>query len=217
MASEGKKVKMLIFDFDGTIADTFSFLLDNFDEVVKLIGAEDKIKRENIDYYRGLSMREFFKELGFSKAGLIFKIFKLQKELHKYMNDVKIYPGVGELIKRFNKEGYILCIVTSNSGKNVKKFLKNHSLMRYFEQLYSDPLMFTKDRKIKKLIKKYKLKTDEVLYIGDEVRDVKEAKQAGVKTISVSWGYNNYDALEKINDGNIVNNTNELYLSVINS
>jgi phosphoglycolate phosphatase-like HAD superfamily hydrolase len=52
-----------------------------------------------------------------------------------------------------------------------------------------------KPREFHRILKKRKVAKDEVIYIGDESRDVEAARESGIKVISVTWGYNSREAL----------------------
>ena len=86
-------------------------------------------------------------------------------------------------------------ILTSNSSQNVKEFLKNHQL-DVFDFTHSVSKFWGKSSGLKRLIRKYKLKPDHLLYIGDEIRDLEAAKKAGIRFAAVTWGYNSSKALK---------------------
>ena len=70
--------------------------------------------------------------------------------------------------------------------------------------------MFRKDQKIKKAIKQYQFSTSDTTYIGDESRDVKAAKKAGVKSIAVAWGFEGRKLLEMARPDKIIDKPSQL-------
>jgi phosphoglycolate phosphatase len=130
----------------------------------------------------------------------LFKLPKIlsraREEATKEMKKAKTCIGMGDVIKKLGKE-YKLAIISSNSKENIETFLKNNGLK--FDIVIAEKNLFGKAKIIKKLLKEQKIKQNETVYIGDELRDIEEAGKAGVKVISVSWGYNKKEVLEKRN------------------
>ena len=182
------RVKALIFDFDGTIADTLPFAVNTALELnreLKLV-EQDKI---NIEKFRGMDSEEFYGSLGISKFKLFLYTFKFLKRLNINIEGLETFKGLPEVLRELKEKGIILGIVTSNTKNCVKKFIKDDKI-EYFDFIKQCYFLFGKGRKIKKVIRRLGLKRDEVIYIGDETRDIKAARDAGVKIASVTWGYN---------------------------
>jgi phosphoglycolate phosphatase-like HAD superfamily hydrolase len=76
----------------------------------------------------------------------------------------------------------------------VEKFLQINQL-NVFEFVCSEKNIFNKASKLNHLLKKNKLDPQNVFYIGDETRDMEAAKEVGVKTVAVTWGFNSEKAL----------------------
>jgi phosphoglycolate phosphatase len=107
------------------------------------------------------------------------------------------------------KAGFRLGILTSNSKENVQSFLMNNQL-DIFDSIYSGASVFGKSKVIKTAIKKGKFSSHEVVYVGDETRDVDAARSAGVRIISVSWGFNTKEVLQKQNPDFLIDHPSEL-------
>lgn len=118
------------------------------------------------------------------------------------------------VIKVLSKE-HFLGIITSNSEENVKIFLKNNNLTKHFNLIHSNLSLFGKDKSIKKVMKSRKMKRGNIIYIGDESRDVNAGKKAGIKTVAVTWGYEAESVLKKAKPTYIVTKPQEL-LSLFN-
>ena len=100
-------------------------------------------------------------------------------------------------------------ILTSTSEENVRKFLKKNKL-ELFDFIYSGSSIFGKHKVMKSLLKKQKLKRKEVIYVGDETRDIEAAKKAKVKIISVTWGFNTKQILKKQKPDFLIDKPKEL-------
>lgn len=185
--------KLILFDFDGTIANTIDVGVPIFNKLAK----KHHFKRLNsLDELRNTTLNQFFKNHKISKIKLPFYFREFLKELHNNMDSVKIYPGMKEVIKKLNKN-HKLGIVSANSKDNIKRFLKLSDIEFCFDFVYNYPLVFGKSVVFKKLLRKKKLRNNELVYIGDELRDIKASKKAGINIISVTWGFNNKERLEE--------------------
>ena len=87
-------------------------------------------------------------------------------------------------------------ILSSNSKENIEKFLQANSL-EIFDFIHSEENILGKGKALGNLLKTHRLKNNEVIYVGDEVRDIEACKENGVKIISVTWGFNKKDILKK--------------------
>ena len=93
--------------------------------------------------------------------------------------------------------------------KDIKVFLKNNGL-NFFGFIYTESNLFGKGRALNNLLIKHRLDPEETIYIGDEVRDIEAAKKAGIKIISVSWGFNSAKLLQKAKPDFLINKPKEL-------
>jgi len=198
----------LIFDFDGTLADTLAFTVNAALEINRKL---DLLSDEKIDFekFRSTDTVEFFKDLEISNIKLLFFIYKYQKKLTKEIDKVKVFENLPEVLNQLKKSGVGLGIATSNSTKNVKKFLENNNL-DMFNFTYSSIDYFHKNKILERAIKKYGMEKENVIYVGDEIRDIKAAKEAGIKIASVTWGYNFENVLNKYKPDFIINKPEEL-------
>jgi phosphoglycolate phosphatase len=99
-----------------------------------------------------------------------------------------------ELLEELQRRDMLLGIITSNTKNNVLRFLKDKGI-EVFEFLLAASL-FNKQAKVKRIMKQYSLEPEEILYVGDEVRDIHSAHAAGIRIASVVWGYNDRVFLE---------------------
>jgi phosphoglycolate phosphatase len=186
-------VKALIFDFDGTIADSFETLLAIFEEVTK---RPEKLTTNELKELRGKSLKEVIKYLKIKRWQIPRLILKAKSSVAVKIVDIKPFPDMPEMLRQLSKDGYKLYIMSTNSSANIDKFLKRNKLDDCFTKVYGDIGLRSKSSALKKLMKKEKLKPDGCTYIGDEVRDIEAAKNAGITSVGVAWGFNYPEALE---------------------
>ena len=181
-------IKNIIFDFDGVLADTFPFAVNaarEINEDLRLLSTE-KITPEE---FRSLDMEDFVSEFKISRIKLLLFIFKYRKRLQREIENTPTFNDLPQTLKELKSKGIKLGIVTSNQKKIVQKFL-NLNKIELFDFIFSTLSVFHKERPLSNSLKKFHLKKEETIYVGDETRDIKAAKAAGLKVASVTWGYN---------------------------
>lgn len=211
-----KNIKYVIFDFDGTIADTMAY---SFGKSLELLRKEkiDTPEKQIIKKIRSSNYIELMKEfkLSWLKIPFILRIIEqTQKDLYFYIEKIKIFPGMKKFLFDLKKEGYKLAIISSNRKENIDKFIKFNKL-NVFDFVHGKTDLFGKAGYLKKFIKDFNLKKSEVIYIGDEIRDVEACKKVGIKMIGVSWGLHMVETLKKNDVDFIVKKPSEI-LKIIN-
>lgn len=185
--------KTLIFDFDGTIADSLGIVVEFINEVGK--GWIGTIAPELVAEYRKLTAFQILKKTHVPLWKLPGLRAKGIKVMRARIGDITPFAGMPEVLKQLAAQ-YRLIILTSNAVANSQSFLKNHGLEEYFDGVYTATSIFRKDFAIHKVLVRQKLQKKDVLYIGDEVRDVEAAHKAGIGIIAVTWGYNDKSILQ---------------------
>ncbi|MEA5514002.1 HAD-IA family hydrolase [Nodularia sp. UHCC 0506] len=201
--------QVIIFDFDGTIADTVDALVTIANRLAIEFGYI-QITPEELSLLRNFTSREIIKYLGISFFKIPSLLKKVKGELKYKIKEFKPIPGIYEALIELQNEGYRLGIITSNSQENVTAFLENNELEHLFEFIYSGVTIFGKTTIINNVLRKKQLKTQAVIYVGDETRDIEASKKANIKVIAVAWGFNSPEALAKQNPDFLINHPSEL-------
>jgi phosphoglycolate phosphatase len=208
-----KKIKYVIFDFDGTIADTLPFSFQKFLEMARLLNIEDLTDKEIIKEIRSKSYQELLKDnfkRSWLKIPFIINVIKnMQVELEKEMHNIKFFSGMKKFLFNLKKEGYKLAIISSNRVENINKFIK-HNDLDIFDFVHGKTDLFGKSGYLGKFLTDFKLDKSEVVYVGDEIRDVEACKKTGIKIIGVSWGLHTVEALNKAGVDYIVEKPSEI-------
>ena len=201
--------KTIIFDFDGTIADTL-------DSVVRIVNSHaehfgyKKVTKGDIPYLQGKKPKEILSYLGISIFKLPSWIKKIHSEINKEISNMTPTVNISPLLSELNNdEHFHLGILTSNTQENVKQFLYNNEL-NFFDFVRTGKSVFGKSHIINKIIKQRKINKSEVFYVCDEVRDIEAARKSGIKSVAVTWGYNTKDALQKEDPDFLANTPDEL-------
>ena len=194
----------ILFDFDGTIADTISAGL----EIINSHAEKYGYKRLDGDVKTHFSALQLVKMAEVKLWKLPYLIYQLKKKLSEKSDELKVLPEAPELIKKLNDAGYELGILTSNSFKTVKAFLNKYQLDSYFTFLRTDVSIFGKK---KALAKAKKAINKKIVYIGDELRDIEACRKNNIPIVSIPWGLNSYQALEEHNPGLVANSADEAF------
>ncbi len=195
-----KKIKAIIFDFDGTIANTLPYTFAKIIEIAK----KYKIKEENkiIEKLSSMTPKELLRSFNISWLKypfIIWEIKKTQKLLYYHLDKIEVFSGIKKTVQLLNKKNIKVFIYSSNLKKNIDYFLEKNDLKKYFERVYVGSNLLGKNKDLENILKKEGLKKNEVLYVADEIRDVLACKKAGIKIIGVSWGLAGEKNLKKHN------------------
>lgn len=201
--------KVIIFDFDGTIADTVDALVSIANSLAVEFGY-GQITPEEFVILKNLTSREIFKYSGIPLFKIPFLLKKVKRELKNKITELKPIPGIPEALLELKENGLRLGIITSNSKGNVEEFLKINNLDNLFEFVYPGITIFGKTKIINNVLRQKQIKTQEVIYVGDETRDIEASKKANVKICSVTWGFNSEEALAKENPDFLIHHPQEL-------
>jgi phosphoglycolate phosphatase len=194
--------KTLLVDFDGTIIDSLPLVI----ECAREIASDVKISESAI---REKELAQYLKkDLKMSIFQIISSVSRARKYIGDNIQSVKLIKGIAEILKELSNEHKII-ILSSNSEENIRYILRKHQ-MTFIKKIVSGSSLFGKARVIKSTLSKYGLNKEDVYYIGDEVRDIDACKQADVKIIAVSWGYNSKKLLKRYNPDYLIDNPKQL-------
>ncbi|WP_293331937.1 HAD-IA family hydrolase [Microcoleus sp. CAWBG58] len=200
--------KVIIFDFDGTLADTIDILLNITNRLSVEFGFKSATKDE-LAQLSNLTSWQILRYSGISLFKFPLLIRKLKAELHSEMPNIELFAGIKEVLLELKNLGFQLGIITSNSQENVLALLEINGLQNTFSFIYSGST-FGKHKVINKWLKKEHINPEEVVYVGDEIRDIDAARKTGIKVISVSWGFNSQEVLAAHNPDFLIERPQEL-------
>jgi phosphoglycolate phosphatase len=180
--------KLIIFDFDGTLADTLGALMRISNRLAPEFGYL-QIGDEQLANLKYLSSWEIIKLSKVALWKLPFLIKRVKEEFPQEVRNVKLFPGVIELLNALKVQGYRLGIVSSNAEANIRSLLSENGIEHLFDFVNSAST-FGKGKAIAKLIRQYQCLKSDVIYIGDEIRDIQAARSIEIRVVSVGWGFN---------------------------
>ncbi|MHB8126642.1 MAG: HAD hydrolase-like protein [Desulfitobacteriaceae bacterium] len=186
-------VKLIIFDFDGTLVDSKEVSISIYNQLAEKYNTK---KVENIQNIRKLPLLERFKTLDIPLNKLPRFAADFTKQYKHSLKNIPMVTGIRELLIELKRQCYQLAIVSSNSESNIRDFFWENQL-DVIGTIINSTNILGKDKVIKKLMTTHQLNPPEVLYIGDEKRDITACKKLGIKIIWVDWGY---DLIEMVKD-----------------
>ncbi len=203
------KYKSLIFDFDGTIADTLSEAAEIYNIIAEENGYKS-ITADDIPKLRHYDIKKLTKELGISKLWLPFVLAKGRKILKQRIDQLEPIDGMIDTLKQLRSESHHFGILTSNSVENVEYFLDRYGIRDLFTFISSTTKLSGKAKHINSIARTFSMNKSDMLYIGDEIRDVKASLKAGISVAAVTWGFNSKESLEVENPTFIVDSPDGL-------
>ena len=205
--------KVILFDFDGTIADTYQAIASITNQLSTEFGYK-ALNQEELLLLKNLSSREIVKRSEISFFKLPFLLRRVRSELSKEIAELESIQGIDQVLLKLKNLGYILGIVTSNNQENVDTFLAKNQLAHLFDYVYSGTAVFGKHRVINQAIRRHRLDKTDVIYVGDETRDIRSARKSRIAVIAVSWGFNATKILSEHQPDYLVNHPSELLRAI---
>lgn len=189
------KYRLAIFDFDGTLADTFPFFIRVFNQLAEQHGFKG-IEPELVPTFRHYSARQMMELVGMPAWKLPFVARSFISLMRQNAASIALFEDIDDTLLHLANNGVTLAIVSSNSYDNISQILgpANTKLISQFECGMS---IFGKPARIRKVLKTTGIPCREVIYIGDQVADLEAARKEEIAFGAVSWGYGTIEALRE--------------------
>lgn len=201
-------IKYIVFDFDGTLADSKDVFISAWNQLAEM-NRFKKIQPEDIDNIRKLTIKERSKVFDFPMYKLPIIMSKFYKLYKESLQDVHLFDGIREMLVELHEKGYKIAIISSNSEDIIRQFLSRREITVVSDVLCSSKI-FGKDRLLKRFMREKSISHSEMIYVGDEERDVIACNKVGIPIIWVSWGYDAYEAISAVKPRYKVNTPEEI-------
>ncbi len=207
-------VKCVIFDFDGTIVESRYLAVELLNKLAAKYKLR-KIKESDYAHLRSLSIPQRCKFINLP----FYKLPGLKMELtDKYRQATASLPIISDIkevvLDQLKANGLALSIISSNSVENINAFLR-HNKINSFDNIISSGGLFGKDKAIKDFLTQQALDSQEVVYVGDECRDIIACQKNKVRIIAVTWGYDNEELLASCHPDALVHHPLELCNAIL--
>jgi phosphoglycolate phosphatase-like HAD superfamily hydrolase len=201
-------VKAVIFDFDGTIANSFAATLRIANALAPTFGYRPAAPEE-VEVLRGWSYKKVASELGVPWHKIPLIAARIRKELSENVAQLETFEGLPSVLTELRERGFGLGILTSNSKANVERFLAAHGL-KQFQFVSTSANVWGKRRRLEALLRSHQLSAGEVAYVGDEVRDIEATKPLAIRMVAVGWGYAARETLAAHGPDHLISSPGEL-------
>lgn len=202
------RYRLAIFDFDGTLADSFPWFLGAVNSAAERYRFR-RIEDADVERLRGLSAREMMVHLHVSAWKLPLVVRHMRAMASANLHHFKPFYGVLPLLHALADRGVALAVVTSNSRPNVERVLGPEVCARvgFWECGAS---VFGKAPRLRRVLARSRVAAADALCIGDEVRDADAARAAGIPFAAVTWGYTSEAALRAQNPAHVFSSVPDL-------
>lgn len=189
-------IKAVLFDFDGTLVNSKHIAI----EAVNSMSEKHRFKKiipEDIKPLMTMSVKERCKAMGVPMYKLPVFVTEFYGIYKRGLHTLTFFPGMKEVLARLNEEGYHVGIISSNSEKNIREFLSDKGL-DFITEVFCSRDLLGKDKIIDRYLSDFGFSREQVLYVGDESRDVAASHRSGVKVVWVNWGYDDFEAVRAL-------------------
>lgn len=202
------RIKACLLDFDGTIADSMMMVLQIYNSIADDLGLPP-IDASEVPRLRRLGPLKAIEEYRVPLWKVPMVMARVRRDIEKKTVVPAAFPGLRELFEAEVLKKLRAMIVSSNSRANIERFLSFHGILGV-ERIDSGASLFGKARRLRRLLQVLQLAPAEVVYVGDEVRDIEAAADTGIVSIAVTWGYGDRTSLLGRGPHHLVDSAEEL-------
>jgi phosphoglycolate phosphatase len=181
-------MSLILFDFDGVLADTLADMLRFAQQVCDELGVKHTVVQRDLSELDVMSFATFGRACEMPENLVDEFVRKCTGKFAEKKSPPGIFDGLGEVVNEL-AESHSLAVVTGNTERNVRAFLEFHGLEGCVRAVYGVDAPGSKVEKILMAKSQFAAEDEKVFMVGDSVSDVRAARQAGVKSIAVSWGH----------------------------
>ena len=185
--------QLAIFDFDGTLADSFPWFIGVLNGVADRYGF-NRVQPDEVEQLRGYDARQIMRHLRVPSWKLPFIANHMRRLMARDIDGIGLFDGVPDMLCALSDRGVTVAIVSSNSAANIRAILGPEAAGQVAHYGCGASL-FGKAAKFRKMLQLTGIPADRAVGIGDEVRDIDAARKLGMGCAAVTWGYARGDAL----------------------
>lgn len=203
---------LVIFDFDGTLADSFPWFCSVLNQTADRFGLS-RVTDEQIARLRHRSTRDALSELGVPPLKLPAIAIYMRELALQAVEQIPLFPGADGMLERLKTAGVRLALVSSNGEAAVRQVLGDATPL--FDAFNCGTSLWGKAGKFRGMLRRFGSEKAEVLTVGDEIRDIDAAREAGLPVGTVTFGYNSRAALAAGQPTHLFESYDELVAAVL--
>ncbi|MCL4274773.1 MAG: HAD family hydrolase [Anaerolineales bacterium] len=200
---------LIIFDYDGVLADTLDDLIRFGQAACDRLGIKHVVTKDDLSHLEVMSFATFGRACEVPEP-LVDEFVKISLNLFaEKESPPAIFDGLSKVFQYFSTN-HKLAIVTTNSSQNVHAFLAHHGIDNLIHAVYGVDTPGSKAQKISMARERFTNHEEAVFMIGDALSDVRAAKEAGVSSIAATWGHQSLETLQHGEPDFVVHSPREL-------
>lgn len=204
----------LMFDLDGTLTDPMVGITSSVKYALSKFGIEVRYLKE-LTPFIGPPLVDSFQEFyGMSREDADRAVeYYREYFAPKGIFENEIYEGIPEMLSDLSERGFTLLLATSKPAVFAEQILKHFGIDEYFSYVGGSELdgrRSTKTEVIEYVLSACKIKPEEAIMVGDRKHDVEGAKNCGVESVGVLYGYGGVEELEKAGADHLAGSVAEL-------
>lgn len=200
---------VIIFDFDGVLADSLASMLNYATQVCRELGISATPSKADLEALEKMEFSEFGRQLGIPGDQIGFFVARNHQLFSESEDPVPLKPGMETVIPAL-AEDYSLAIITGNSCKLVERFLDANQLRSCFQTILCAEHEGNRTEKIQQVKNLAGTPSNRTYMVGDAVSDIYAARAAGIKSIAVSWGHQSRGKLSQAGPDMIIDEPEDL-------
>jgi len=185
--------QLVLFDFDGTLANTFPLFLRLLNEIADEFRFRTPASHE-LDALRRMNTAGILASLGVPRWKLPAILRHARARMAQERDGIELFNGITPLLQSLARRDVRLAIVSSNSEATVRAVL-GAPLCESIHTFACGVGLYGKAAKIRTVLARARVSQRDAAFVGDEQRDVAAARRAGVTSVAVTWGYASESAL----------------------
>jgi phosphoglycolate phosphatase len=183
----------LLFDLDGTLTDPFEGITRSVEYALNAFGIEVEDRRVLAPFIGPPLVESLTERYGFTMEDAVAAVAKYREYFAvKGLYENELFEGIPELLNDCRKAGYKISMATSKPTHYAKIIAEHFDIARYFDAIHGSSLdgsRITKSSVVAEAVREEGLDPERALMIGDRRHDVEGAREHGIKTVGVLYGY----------------------------
>jgi phosphoglycolate phosphatase len=177
---------LIVFDFDGTLADSLGPALAAYNRIAPGLGLR---QIEDLEAARAMPTRQLLRQLGVRFWRLPRVVRAFQAAAAEHADRLRLHDEVAGMLRGLSARGHRLGVLSSNREDTIRACLRANGVEEVFGFVVGYPKLFGKAKALRRILKQEKADRDGLLFVGDELRDLEAGRKVKVSTAAVTWGF----------------------------